>query len=264
MINTPIYLVPCDFSEVTDNALKLSLEIAHMNKGEVMLLHVIKDKSAKAVAKNKFQNMLDGLSSKDSAIVTYRVITGNLYDEVSKAIEILRPAMVVMGTHGATGMQKIFGSHIEKIINGSASPFLITRGATELKNMSTIVMPYSFQKESLQITTFAASMAKKFGATIHLVAHHDNVEIHEDAIAGHQKIVERFMTENNVDFKIVHLPMQKSFDSELQDYAGSIHAGVIAAAYSNDNKLITNVHMQKIFENIYRIPVLTVNAEELV
>ena len=168
-----------------------------------------------------------------------------------------------MGTHGAKGMQKIFGSHIEKIIMGSGSPLLITRGATHLEKMKTIVMPYSFDRESLQITTFAASMAKKFGATIHLVAHHDNNEVHEEAISINQKIAEQFMEENEVDFKIINLPMEKDFDSELQDYSGSVHADVIAAAYTNDNKIITNIHMQKIFENIYKIPVLTVNAEEL-
>ncbi len=263
MINTPIYLVPCDFSEVSDHALKLSLEIARINQGEIMLFHVIKDKSEKIKTKLRFQQIVDGLSYADKKIVTYRIIQGSLYDEVSKAIQIIRPAMVIMGTHGAKGMQKIFGSHIERIVSGSSSPLLITRGATELKDMKTIVMPFSFQRDSLQITTFAASMAKKFGATIHLVAHHDNNEVHEEAIAHNQKIVERFMEENEVNFEIINLPMEKSFDSELQDYAGEIHANVIAAAYTNDNKLTTNVHMQKIFENIYKIPVLTVNAEEL-
>lgn len=228
-----------------------------------MLFHVIKNKADKALAKAKFQKIIEGLRFADRKIITFRIIIGNTCDEVCKAIEIIHPAIVVMGTHGAKGMQKIFGSHIEKIIMGSGSPLLITRGATHLEKMKTIVMPYSFDRESLQITTFAASMAKKFGATIHLVAHHDNNEVHEEAISNNQKIVEQFMEENEVDFKIINLPMEKDFDSELQDYSGSVHADVIAAAYTNDNKIITNVHMQKICENIYKIPVLTVNAEEL-
>lgn len=195
--------------------------------------------------------------------MTERVLIGSLYDEIGKASDILRPSLIVMGTHGASGMQKIFGSHVEKIISNSATPLLVTRGDKHMDKVDTIVMPFSFSKDSLQITTFAGTMAKKFGACIHLVAHHDNNEVHENAIQNNQTIVEGFMTENDIDFKIVTLPQEKDFDSELLDYAGSVHANVIAATYTNDLKLVTNSHMQKIIENIYRIPVLTVNAEEL-
>ena len=72
------------------------------------------------------------------------------------------------------------------------------------------------------------------------------------------------MKENDVRFKIVDLPMQKPYDKELMDYAGEVHADIIAAAYSNDNFMhTTNSTMQDIIENIYKIPVLTVNSEEL-
>ena len=106
-------------------------------------------------------------------------------------------------------------------------------------------------------------MVKNFGACIHPVAQHDNNETHESAIQTNQTIVEGYMKENDIDFKIVSLLRERGFDSELLDYAGSVHANVIAAAYSNDLKLVTNNHMQKNIENTYRIPFLTLNAEKL-
>ena len=74
--------------------------------------------------------------------------------------DILRPSLIVSGTHGASGMQKIFGSHVEKINNNSATPLPLTRGDKHMDKVDTIVMPFSFAKESLQITSFAGSMAK--------------------------------------------------------------------------------------------------------
>jgi hypothetical protein len=106
-------------------------------------------------------------------------------------------------------------------------------------------------------------MVKNFGACIHPVAQHDNNETHESTIQTNQTIVEGYMKENDIDFKIVSLLRERGFDSELLDYAGSVHANVIAAAYSNDLKLVTNNHLQKIIENTYNIPFLTINAEEL-
>ncbi len=106
-------------------------------------------------------------------------------------------------------------------------------------------------------------MVKNYGACIHPVAQHDNNETHESAIQTNQTIVEGYMKENDIDFKIVSLLRERGFDSEFLDYAGSVHANAIAAAYSNDLKLVTNNHLQKIIENTYHIPFLTINAEEL-
>lgn len=264
MINYPLYLIPFDFTEISDNALNLSLDLARINGGSILLLNVVKDKPSRSKARLQFKSLIEKLPEADQEFISTRVIIGSIYEEIGKASDILRPSLIVMGTKGATGMQKIFGSHVEKIISNSAVPLLITRGDKHVDKVKTIVMPYSFTKESLQITTFAATMAKKFGACMHLVAHHDNNEVHESAIELNQGIVERFMEDNDVDFKIVDLPKEKSFDNELQDYAGSVHADMIAATYTNDTRLVTNIHMQRIIENIYRIPVLTVNAEELV
>lgn len=264
MLKNPLYLVPFDFTPVSENALELSLELARANDGSVFLLHVIKNKNEKARARLKFSKVIDALPASDQELITSNVVVGSLYDDVAKASELFRPALVVMGTHGATGMQKIFGSHVEKLIGNSSAPFLITRGDKKIETVKRIVMPFNFTKESLQITTFAATMAKKFDACIHLVGDHDNRELHEEKINGNQTIVERYMTDNDVSFKIVDLPREKSFGKELMDYAGEVHADIIATAYTNDNFLPTkNTSMQEIIENIYKIPVLTINSEEL-
>ena len=81
MINTPIYLVPCDFSEVSGNVLDLALEMARTNDGEIMLFHVIKKKADKALAKAKFQKIIEGLRFADRKIITFRIIIGNTRSE---------------------------------------------------------------------------------------------------------------------------------------------------------------------------------------
>jgi nucleotide-binding universal stress UspA family protein len=265
MQKTPLYLVPFDFSPISDNALELSLELARANDGTIFLLHVVKSKADKTKIRRQFENVLDKLSQEDrDRITTNSIVGNNIYEEVGRASDLLRPSLVVMGTHGAKGIQKIFGSHIEKMISNSSSPILVTRGEKKVENIKRIIMPFSYHRESLQITKFASAMAKKFDACMHLVGHHDNIDVHEEKIRTNQIVMERFMKENNVRFKIVDLPMDKAFDKELMDYAGEVQADVIAAAYSNDTFMhTTNSSMQDIIENIYKIPVLTVNAEEL-
>ena len=42
MSKTPLYLVPFDFSEVSDSALRLALDLAEANSGRVTMLHITK------------------------------------------------------------------------------------------------------------------------------------------------------------------------------------------------------------------------------
>ena len=192
MEKTSLYLVPFDFSPVSDNALELSLELARMNKGTIFLLHIVKHKADKPKIIRQFDGVLGKLSDQDKDRITTSILVGNnIYEEVGRAIDLLKPALVVMGTHGAKGMQKIFGSHIEKMISNSSAPILVTRGEKKIENVKRIVMPFSFQRESIQITKFACAMAKKFDACMHLVGHHDNIDVHEEKVRTNQMFYER-------------------------------------------------------------------------
>ena len=64
MQNSPIYLIPYDFTPVSESALRLGLDLAIANNGEVMLLHVVKKHSEKREAKKNFKETLNKLSEK--------------------------------------------------------------------------------------------------------------------------------------------------------------------------------------------------------
>ena len=107
-------------------------------------------------------------------------------------------------------------------------------------------------------------MALKFDAQIHLIGQHDENEVHEEKITTNRSVVKRFLTESSVDFKIVELPKRSFYDNEMMIYCKNVDADIIAIAYSHENVMhTTNSQMQKIIENKYQIPVLTVNAEDL-
>lgn len=124
-------------------------------------------------------------------------------------------------------------------------------------------MPFDFTKEILQITSFASRIAKKFNACIHLVAEHSSSEIHEDKTLNNQKIVKDHMENSGVDYKVVKLPGQASYEKEMLNYAGEINADIIAATYAENFMQMTNQHMKRIIENDFDIPVLTYSSEEL-
>ena len=264
MLKAPIYLIPFDFSPVSDSALRLGLDLAEANEGSVYLLHIVKKASDKRAIRTDFDDVLSKLTEDEKKITTTKVIVGDLYEDMGKAGDLLKASLIVMGTHGAKGIQKVFGSHAIRMVSASSTPYLITQGKKTVDKIKTIVMPFSFAKESIQIATFAGAMAKKFNANIHLVGFHDK----DEWLGGHtrtnQNVVRRLLEENEINHTIVNLPRNKSYEEELMDYLAEVDADIIAAAYFKEGVLPSlKKFIQDMIENEHQIPVLTVNTEEL-
>ncbi len=258
-----VYLIPYDFTEVSESALRLGLDLAKYNDGNVMLLHVLKKASEKQKVKLEFNQVLSNFSKEDQARIDYRVIVGDLFEDINKAGELLDVELIVMGTHGAKGFQKVFGSNAIKMIGSSSSPFLITQGKKEVTKIKTIVMPFSFDKRSIQVATIVSKVAKEFDATIHLVGFHDKDEWIDKTISNNAKIVKGHFDKIGVKNIITNIDAG-NYESGLLEYAQKVDADLMAAAYFQGS-IIKNPKsfIQLMIENKLHLPLLTINAEGL-
>jgi nucleotide-binding universal stress UspA family protein len=264
MFKHPVYLVPHDFSSISDSATRLAIDLAEANNGSAYLLHIVTKESEKIEARKTFDRLVADMSEKDRSYVTTNVLEGNLFEDVGKAGDILKASLIVMGTHGAKGMQKFFGSHAVRMISNSVSPFLITQGKKKVEKINTIVMPFNFAKESIQIASFAGSIAKKFNAKIHLVGLHDSDQWLANKTQSNLIVLRRHFADAGVENEIVNLDGKGSYEKELLTYSESVDADIIAAAYFKEGVLPTpNSFIQHMIENEKQIPLLTVNAAEL-
>jgi nucleotide-binding universal stress UspA family protein len=264
MIKHPLYLVPFDFTEVSNSALRLALDLSEANDGGVFLLHVVKKDKEKIKAKNEFAQVLSGLTEDERARTLTNVIEGDLFTDVGKAGDILHASLIVMGTHGAKGFQKLFGSHAQRLITSASTPVLITQGKKSVDRIKTIVMPFNFTRESIRIVKFAGSIAKKFNASIHLVGFHESDSGYEEKMKMNQSVAQNYFEENNITHTIANLPGGNEYLKQLMAYAKGVQADLFAAAFVQDGILpAPNTFMQAIIENEDDIPVLTINSEGL-
>jgi nucleotide-binding universal stress UspA family protein len=144
MITLKTILVPTDFSECSDEAVRYGLELARRFDANVHLLHVVHDPATQAWAGDGFsvpllevveqwqRDSLERLQTAvpvtDEARVTVQAIVG------SPALEILRYAsahavdLIVMGTHGRGGVSHMLvGSIAEKMVRRAPCPVLTVR-----------------------------------------------------------------------------------------------------------------------------------------
>ncbi len=260
----PVYLVPVDFSTVSISALKTAIGLAQFNNGSVLAIHIVNKRSERDEARNKFSSIVKDLSKDEQQLIETKVLIGGIYDDIAKAAEIIGASLIVMGTHGAKGMQKLFGSHALRLVSSTGTPFVILQEGSSLTDIKSIVMPFNFEKESIQIANFAGYLAKQFNATIHLVGYHDKDEWLKGKSYSNQLVVRKLFDDHNVKYEIVNLDNSKNYINELLDYTHKINADLIASSFFIDTMLPTmNSFVQALIENNRQIPLLTVNSEEL-
>ena len=142
-------LVPTDFSEYSDRALRQAFDIAKQYKSRVYVLHVIHEKMTDRIddyglsypsyvkdmetemingARIKLQKEIDQFPKTKELEVFSNVVIGNpseaiLEEETSKGIDL-----VVIASLGRTGIAKyLIGSVARNVLKGSKCPVLLTK-----------------------------------------------------------------------------------------------------------------------------------------
>src|ERR1035438_6281255 len=109
-----IILVPTDFSEVCANAIMYAAQLAQFLDNKLVILHVIDDKTKASMKKKKtgIEYVKDRLNhykatheKKYGISVETLMIEGTIFTSINKAASDLEAAMMVVGTHGKSGMQ---------------------------------------------------------------------------------------------------------------------------------------------------------------
>jgi nucleotide-binding universal stress UspA family protein len=136
-------LVPTDFSEYSRQALSYAEMIAKTFDAKIVLIHVIDTVSyvvsesvqwttdVAARVQATIQPMLDGLvhdAQKRGVVAESRLTQGVPYDQIVKAAEGAHADLVVMATHGRTGMRHVLlGSVAERVVRLAPCPVLTVR-----------------------------------------------------------------------------------------------------------------------------------------
>jgi universal stress protein A len=127
-------LVPTDFSEHSDKALKQALDIAREYKAKVFVTHVIAvirpefENVLRWEAQERLRNQLDRVPRAGSLDVATDVRTGIVYEEILKESEEKGIDLIVIASLGQSGIAKyLVGGVARNVLKGSKCPVLLTR-----------------------------------------------------------------------------------------------------------------------------------------
>lgn len=259
------FLVPHDFTQVGDMALKQAIYLAKATDAAVSLLHIVKSDKMKAEAEAKLK-AIKAKTAQEHPNLTIKLyaIVGDIFVDIGKTAEALKSSVVIMGTHGAKGMQKVFGSFAMKVITSTSVPFLIVQNDSVIKKLEKIIFPLGIEAETLQIMGFASNLAKAFGAEVHLIAEKQTDVKFANKTKINFQVVGKQMKSHGVNIHMQYLEESGSYVKKILDYTQQVKGDIIAVSYYNEAMIPAfDRFAQNIITNDLNIPSLIINSKSV-
>ena len=142
-MSTKTILFPTDFSTASDAALCHAEALARQSDAKLLILHVEEPPLAYGggelyyglpePSSERILQMLEDVRPSDSAVpFVHRLVMGDPAAEIVNVAEAEQAELVVMGTHGRTGVSRLLmGSVAESVVRHAPCPVLIYRERAE-------------------------------------------------------------------------------------------------------------------------------------
>ena len=257
-----LYIVPYDFTPVADKAVEYAIHIGKRIETEIRLVHLDVNKE-KGMAKVKLlEDVARKITTPPRVQITTAVHVGDIFTEIGTIAKREKAQLVIMGTHGIRGFQRIAGSHAMKVITSTDCAFLIVQKGTELKEITDIAVPVDLTKESLQIVNIAGDMANIFKATVNVLAEAQSDEILNTRLQNRIGIVRHQYEERGVKANIHLLKDSGGFSKKIMKFVKNNNVGMIAIAHHTESLLPQfDTFTQNLLTNKQALPVLIINSK---
>jgi len=193
-----------------------------------------------------------------------RIRIGNIFDDIGTTAAEIGAELIFMGTHGATGWQKIVGSHALKVITQSEVPFIVVqeKGIKET-GYDDIVAPLDLHKSTKQKLEIVANMAKYFNSKVHIITPKETDEFLLNQLERNIYFAKNYLGERDIEFT-TKMADKGGFDDQIIEHANNVNADLICIMNLQKNSLmgmglLGSNYEQRLITNDSEIPVLLVN-----
>src|SRR5690554_3141199 len=266
-------LVPTDFSEQAENALKVAVQISKKRNGEIFLLHSIELPVQYAtarensgipeplfymkLARKQFQEFKEKPFLKD-VVVNDLVGHNEIFEEIEEACEAHDIDLIIMGSTGASGFKEMFvGSNTEKVVRTSSTPVLVIKDRYPNFEIEDFVFATDFSDKIKDAFSQAKEVANILGATIHLLF--VNTPANFKTSKESERTMEDFVKEMDLTNYTLNVYNDVSVEKGILNFTKSINVQLIGMA-THGRKGISHFLNGSISEDMVnhaKIPIIT-------
>lgn len=256
------YLVPIDFTDVTENALNYAIEMSNDSDNEIILLHIEGEHEVK-VAESWLTDLVKKYQGDYEGKISSKIVSGKVAADISEVAKEVNASFIIMGVHGENRFQKLFGSRAVKVISASKTPFIVVQKGTTFKQIKTIAMTIDLDTDSVQVVKTAVELCKFFRSDLVLVGGDHTDSRLKRKVNANMKIALSYLRTHKIDSSVIFLE-RKEFGEKLLVYCKRNKVDMLAATYyMNTFQLLSDKFVQKLLNNEVGIPVLTIDSESM-
>jgi nucleotide-binding universal stress UspA family protein len=262
-----LIVVPWDFTPVAESALAHAAKISRMVGNEICLLHIV-DKDIKPGPEGEKRVLLQHVADENSKMFNMPIAThiskGSIFTSIADFANEKQASLVVMGTHGMKGMQKLTGSWALKVIVKSKVPFIVVQDPpADQERYHNIVFPVDFRKENKEKMKMAIFMGKYFESKIHVLVSTFSDKSLMKKTKINLNFAIKYFIQNNLEYEIHDVP-KGNFAQQTIDFAQKLSADLIVIVTTKNITFadyVLGASEQYIIANSSRIPVCCVNPK---
>lgn len=271
-------IVPLDFSEYSEYALKVVASLAKKSEVNILALHMLDIQSDMInespsylqertvflleLAKKRFstflkKDYLEGIK------VTPIIKHFKVFSEVNQVAKEENADLIIMGSHGATGFKELFvGSNTEKVIRFSEIPVLVIKNDLTDFNFDEVVFATDFSKESVGAYLRAKSIVQDFNGKMHILYVNTPYEEFKTSSEMENLAVDFFtVADKNTDqLENVTFLSDRTIEKGILNFSNSIGADLIAVS-THGRKGLSHFFTGSISEDLANhatLPILTI------
>jgi nucleotide-binding universal stress UspA family protein len=269
-------IVATDFSESSHNALLHALSLANHCGSDLCMVWVKKSDTEK----DKFDSKTDSDTKVitqfeelilqygpelPNNIITYKIRSGKVFKEIVDEAKESNAILIITGTHGASVFVEFWiGSNANRIISLAHCPVITIRAGIDIQRpLKRILLPIDSTLETRQKASFAAFLAKKHNAEIHVVSvYTSNLKDVKMKVDLYANQVSEFLEKEGIKHAKDGIKADH-FSTHIIEYAQKVDANLIALM-KDQEYTASNLWMGPITQQIVNhspIPVLVIQSK---
>lgn len=177
-------IVGIDFSKSSINAFEYALGLASKTGHNLKLVYVSKARDIDTIlpegskgrptsAEKGFQKLIKKYENSISGKITYKILDGKIYEEITNLAKYTEAWLIVVGAHGMSGFEEFWvGNNAIKVIAHANKPVITIKKNFKIKPapVEKIVLPIDSTIETVQKVASTLEFAKHFKAQINVLS----------------------------------------------------------------------------------------------
>jgi nucleotide-binding universal stress UspA family protein len=271
-------LIPTDFSDLSESALKAGIAIAKRQNAAITLLHIVDmftyvEPSEMFLPgyglmpdwiltmEDRLKELCDVIQHDTGIRVTGKILEGQPAERICTYAHKEKVSLIVMGTHGTSGLREFFiGSEAYRVVKNATCPVLTVPGKWEPTKFERVLFPVRLQTSVLDKYFFARPMIEKNNSELFLLGLSSNKNQSDfEKLSAMVDAMKIQLHNDNVTFRTELIPCD-DFPAKVIEIATEYDSDLIILTANLDNSFkayFVGPYAQQVI-NHSKLPVLSI------